>query len=156
MAAFHAAHPQVDLHLHTGTTAEVRDELLSGEVHLGMLHDEGEPLPGRFRSEVLRVDELVVILARTHALAQRDQPCDAGGTEADTGIVEDDPADLAMSRQLAWVAAPVRAAGDDAPECGVVQVRDAVHDDGDVDRCWHADRLGDLNCYFHPEVCSSR
>lgn len=63
LAGFRQTHERVRLQLRVGNTGEVREMLLNREIHVGLLHAESEPLPAHIRAEVLRRDELVVILA---------------------------------------------------------------------------------------------
>jgi DNA-binding transcriptional LysR family regulator len=63
LADFRRRHPRTRLHLRVGNTGEVRAMLLDREIQVGLLHLETDPLPATIHTEVLRADELVVILA---------------------------------------------------------------------------------------------
>jgi DNA-binding transcriptional LysR family regulator len=68
---FGGHHPAVEIHLRLGNSAQLRELLLTDAVEAAVAHADGLDLPPQYAIEVLRSEELVVILGRTHHLADR-------------------------------------------------------------------------------------
>ena len=70
LAAFHAAHPGVEIEVAIGNTAEVARAVADGLAELGLVEGEvDDPVLSR---SVVGEDHLVVVVARTHPWATRD------------------------------------------------------------------------------------
>jgi len=70
--ALHAAHPGVTLELEIGNAARVEELVLAGQIDLGL--SEGLVSSRNLLAEVFTRDEMVLIVAPGHALAQRTEP----------------------------------------------------------------------------------
>ncbi|WP_461188828.1 LysR substrate-binding domain-containing protein [Arthrobacter sp. Z4-13] len=68
---FRQHRPRVDLVLHPLTSGEQIEQLLDGDLDLGLIRDPGE-VPG-LNLELLSAEDLVVVLQETHHLAARDE-----------------------------------------------------------------------------------
>jgi DNA-binding transcriptional LysR family regulator len=64
----HLAHPRVSLELEIGNAARIQEQLLDGKLDLGL--SEGLVASDALRLEVFTHDEMVLIVAPSHALAQ--------------------------------------------------------------------------------------
>jgi DNA-binding transcriptional LysR family regulator len=69
LAAFHAAHPAIALHLHNANTAAIAEKLLARELDTALVEGPVDQ-PGLI-VRPWRQDRMVVIAAATHDLAQR-------------------------------------------------------------------------------------
>jgi DNA-binding transcriptional LysR family regulator len=69
LGRFHAAHPQIALTLRIGDTREVEQWVAGGAVEIGVIG--AAPVRPGLLTEPWVKDELVVIVARRHALARR-------------------------------------------------------------------------------------
>jgi DNA-binding transcriptional LysR family regulator len=70
LAAFRTRHPMVELQLRMGNTRQLEQMLKDDEVDLVLCHSDALNLPGNFRIEELRTEELVVIVAAADPLAE--------------------------------------------------------------------------------------
>jgi DNA-binding transcriptional LysR family regulator len=70
LMAFGADHPSVQLNLRVGNTSQLRELLVADEVDLAVAHADGLDLPAEYAVEVLRSEELVILVDRANPLAR--------------------------------------------------------------------------------------
>lgn len=70
LAGFRTRHPMVELQLRMGNTRQLEQMLKGDEVDLVLCHSDNLDLPGNFRVEELRTEELVIIVEATDPLAE--------------------------------------------------------------------------------------
>jgi DNA-binding transcriptional LysR family regulator len=79
LAAFHRAHPGIDIELHEGNSDELVGTVLTGLSDIALVGLAGEPPPG-LASEIIIAEGLAAIVAPDHPLAgRRPEPEHRGG-----------------------------------------------------------------------------
>jgi DNA-binding transcriptional LysR family regulator len=69
LLTFGADHPGVQLQLRVGNSGQLRDLLLADAIDVAVAHAEGLDLPPQYAVEVLRPEELVILVDRDNPLA---------------------------------------------------------------------------------------
>ncbi|ABF44269.1 transcriptional regulator, LysR family (plasmid) [Deinococcus geothermalis DSM 11300] len=70
LTAFHSQYPEVTFQVRQGNTREVLDALQSGQVELALIEGPPGPLGPHLQARAFGEDELILVIAPTHPLAQ--------------------------------------------------------------------------------------
>jgi DNA-binding transcriptional LysR family regulator len=84
LAAFHGAHPGIDIELHEGNSDQLVGSVLTGLSDIALVGLAGEPPPG-LSSEIIIAEGLAAIVAPSHPLARKRQDQERPSGEGTVG-----------------------------------------------------------------------